>query len=802
MTDPQLDGSRRPPHPERTLRSDSLYSLNPTPPKGGTTATQRRATHAALAVALLCLLVTLPALRAESRSEAVTTSQSPLPIPVYQTSAAWDGARYGYIFGGLNAATSGMNTIFRYDAATDSAMTMATTMPTWRISTAAVWDPQRSRAYVLGGDFQSMILNSIMTYDPATNTAFDSLTAKLPCEVDEMSAVFDGKNAYLFGGEHLSDCQDGFIEKFDPSAQTASLMNARFPVYLGWSSAVWDPRPTAGCASGCAYIFGGWDGNTTSPTFGPVDTIYRYNPATDTLSTMHGHLPTARYDSVAAFDGTRAYVLGGNVGGGHVSNEVDWYDPITDTVGIANVTLPKYNDEASGVWADGRALIFGGGDCDTSGAGCVTSQAIREYVPPPLVDARFTLAVSDATASADARASTAVDASITSYDWSWGDGATGSGLTATHAYAASGTYTVSLTIRDDAGRSATSAQPVTVTVPATDAGSTSGGDSSGTGGGTSGSDTGGSPTNQGGGTVTPQPSPDAPPLASFASDTSDLNVTVDASASSDSDGTITQYAWDMGDGSHATGVRVAHAYANAGTYRVTLTVTDNAGLSGMADQSLTVTAPPASAAPALPRRAPPTASFNVTTRNLTVDTDASMSNDPNGSITHYAWTWGDGATAQGMTATHTYNASWNYSITLTVTNDANLTASMTRSVNVTTPPPVTPVTPTAPPAGIPTNETHAQDTGASAPSEPPTNESQRPPSTPTTATPPSPENKAPTPESNNDSAPHVSAPPSAELPAKSPGNVTMIDQATKRRTPGAGLALTLVAVLFALRRKG
>ena len=54
-------------------------------------------------------------------------------------------------------------------------------------------------------------------------------------------------------------------------------------------------------------------------------------------------------------------------------------------------------------------------------------------------------------------------------------------------------------------------------------------------------------------------------------------VTFDGSGSSDSDGTITSYAWDFGDGTSGTGTIVSHAYSASGTKTVTLTVTDNSG---------------------------------------------------------------------------------------------------------------------------------------------------------------------------------------------------------------------------------
>jgi uncharacterized delta-60 repeat protein len=58
------------------------------------------------------------------------------------------------------------------------------------------------------------------------------------------------------------------------------------------------------------------------------------------------------------------------------------------------------------------------------------------------------------------------DGSVTDWSWAFGDGSTASGPHTTHAYAAPGTYTATLTVRDDYGQTATSSQAVTVNVPA------------------------------------------------------------------------------------------------------------------------------------------------------------------------------------------------------------------------------------------------------------------------------------------------------------------------------------------------
>jgi PKD repeat protein len=89
-------------------------------------------------------------------------------------------------------------------------------------------------------------------------------------------------------------------------------------------------------------------------------------------------------------------------------------------------------------------------------------------------------------------------------------------------------------------------------------------------------------------TVAGTPTTNMPPTASFSSTTNGLTVSLNASASSDPDGTITSYAWNFGDGSSGSGTPASHTYAVGGTYTIILTVTDNAGATGTTSRQITV----------------------------------------------------------------------------------------------------------------------------------------------------------------------------------------------------------------------
>ncbi|WP_316302104.1 PKD domain-containing protein [Clavibacter michiganensis] len=172
--------------------------------------------------------------------------------------------------------------------------------------------------------------------------------------------------------------------------------------------------------------------------------------------------------------------------------------------------------------------------------------------------------------------------------------------------------------------------------------------------------------------------PNQAPKAAFTQTADFLTASFDATGSTDSDGTVTGYAWDFGDGVQASGAQQSHTFAAAGSYPVTLTVTDDRGTTNRTQQDVTVKAAPVNIAP--------TAVVTATATDLTAKLDGSASTDADGTVASYAWDFGDGSTGTGPTPTHAYAAGGTYTVALTVTDDKGLTGTASTQVTVVAPP--------------------------------------------------------------------------------------------------------------------
>jgi PKD repeat protein len=234
----------------------------------------------------------------------------------------------------------------------------------------------------------------------------------------------------------------------------------------------------------------------------------------------------------------------------------------------------------------------------------------------------------------DGSASYDKDGSIISYSWDFGDGHTASLPTVSHAYVDNGEYSVTLTVVDNEGAV--------------------------------------------GSKVAIQVIKNRPPLAALIEHATFIDkkqvVTFDASPSYDPDGTIVEYFWDFGDGTTDTGAIVTHSYPEVGVYTTILRITDDDGATETIFTAKTVL------------NQAPVAILTKLSANVYVDDvvtfNADESYDPDGIIANYSWDFGDGNNATGITVSNVYSDNGVYFVTLTVTDDDEVSNSARTRVTV------------------------------------------------------------------------------------------------------------------------
>ncbi len=235
------------------------------------------------------------------------------------------------------------------------------------------------------------------------------------------------------------------------------------------------------------------------------------------------------------------------------------FDPTTSTQSAGSITSVSWS------FGDGSTAFTRGSPALTShtyavaGAYTVTLTLVDSFgnlatvshsvnAPPTASFTGPASGLAGTAVSFDASGSGDADSAIVGYSWSFGDGATSAaGPTTSHAYAAPGTYTVTLTVTNSNGLRSTTSHQITI---------------------------------------------DGLPSASFGGPTAGLTgtpVTFDGSGSSDPDSAIVGYSWSFGDGTtSAAGPKPSHTYSAAGTYTIVLTVTDANGLQSTTSHQIAI----------------------------------------------------------------------------------------------------------------------------------------------------------------------------------------------------------------------
>jgi WD40 repeat protein len=279
---------------------------------------------------------------------------------------------------------------------------------------------------------------------------------------------------------------------------------------------------------------------------------------------------------------------------------------------------------------------------DNQGTSTQAQQTVTIIAPNQTPTARFTAiplsGIAPLVVTLDASSSVDPDGSIVNYKWDLNDQLLAYGNPTTHTFTETGELMLTLTITDNQGATAKTHQNLQV--------------------------------------IAPNQIPTASFTVTPTTGQAPLTVTLDASSSTDSDGSIINYKWSVNEQLLAYGNPTTHTFTEAGEQLITLTVIDNQKASATAQQKLNITWP----------NQKPVAHITATpltgTAPLTVNLDASRSVDPDGEIVQYEWLIND-QKLSGMIASTTLTSDGEYLVVLTITDNQGLTVSAQTNLHVT-----------------------------------------------------------------------------------------------------------------------
>ena len=219
------------------------------------------------------------------------------------------------------------------------------------------------------------------------------------------------------------------------------------------------------------------------------------------------------------------------------------------------------------------------------------------------------------------------------WKWTFGDGTTSTAKNPIHKYSKAGNYTVALTVSNAAG-SNTTTKTNYIKVSGTSS---------------------------------------QAPVAAFSASPTSGNTPLNVTFTDSSTGSPTTWSWNFGDGTSATVKNPVHTYSTAGSYSVTLKVSNSAGNNTTTKSSyIKVTAKNTTNATI------PVVSFwgsrTSGTAPLTITFTDASTNTP----TSWYWSFGDGTYSTVQRPRHTYSKAGTYSVTLKASNAAG-TGTKTRA---------------------------------------------------------------------------------------------------------------------------
>ncbi len=272
------------------------------------------------------------------------SSRSAVPTARQRPAVAAAGGSL-YAVGGLNGAGTALTSVVAYSSGSNSWSSRAA-LPAARYGSGAAGIS--GKLYVAGGfNSAGTLTRSLYVYTPSTNrwVARAGMPAASGCGG---SGMINGM-LYVFTGCTLlstgSQVGAGLLHRYDPSTDTWTTLTAAPAAHV---------YPAVGVLDGKLYVAGG--SNNSGQTTGRLDV---YDPATNTWTTR-SPMPTARLSAAGAGVGGLFYVVGGRSGTAYL-NTVQAYNPATESWGsMKPVTTARAGLGLALVNSEGRFYAVGG----------------------------------------------------------------------------------------------------------------------------------------------------------------------------------------------------------------------------------------------------------------------------------------------------------------------------------------------------------------------------------------------------------------------------------------------------------
>ena len=289
--------------------------------------------------------------------------------------------------------------------------------------------------------------------------------------------------------------------------------------------------------------------------------------------------------------------------GGHVSNWSRWFQ-----------LLDNYPEvKGSGIWrlgyevrSDGEPLV----------------KELKKYVNslPPAPTADFSASAVKGSAPLNVQFSDKSLGSVKLWRWDFGDGRYSDAQHPAHAFEKPGTYTVTLAVYGPGGENVKTRQALIQVQSAVPA-----------------------------------------PVAIFSAHPTNGQIPLTVHFSDQSNGQVTAWQWNFGDGNTSSNRNPVHTYGAPGNYNITLTVSGPGGSNSKTLNKLI-------SASAAPKK--PTPDFTASPTRGTVPLNVQFTDHSAGHITQWRWDFGDGHTSNIQHPQHVYQVMGSYTVSLTADGPA------------------------------------------------------------------------------------------------------------------------------------